>query len=80
MIYNIYNISRYSYIICSRSIGLSLLKIRFVSSANNIILTLLEIIVISLICILKIIVVPIPILVEHHNCIQLISSDVEFAS
>ena len=41
------------------------LKIRFVSSANNIILSLLEIFVMSII--LKIIVVLIPIFVEHHN-------------
>ena len=46
---NSYNISRYSCIICSRSIILSFLKIRFVSSENNIILTLLEIFVMSLI-------------------------------
>ena len=36
-----YNRSGYAFIICSTSIVLSLLKIRFVSSAHNIILTLL---------------------------------------
>ena len=44
-----YNRSRYSCIMCSRSILLSLLKIRCVSSANNIILNILEIFVMSLI-------------------------------
>ena len=44
-----YNRYRYSCITCPRSIVLSLLKIIFASLANNIILTLLEIFVMSLI-------------------------------